>query len=518
MPSITVPKEFFVKERRMYSYWQQAFWREFFQNSVDAGSTKIDVRLSVNSNYAVEVVFTDNGCGMDRDTLERVYFRLGASTKSGADMVGGFGRARILTCFSMDSYRIHTRDNLVIGDGGEYTIVAAEYRAGTEVRVAIADETVAELKSVLKEYLRYSQLRCDVTIDGVPHTDWTHRRELSRTLEHNDIEFANVHVNKSVKNNLVIVRVSGAMMFYKYVNMNAQVIVEIAPEHSRKVLMANRDAFQYEYMAILDKFIAELSTETMSALQPKFKRKSATFKGAGLFVNFGKKAVETMNRSSNVAESQTEQKATEAETINVIPSGRLATETVSQALNRLDIAKITTSLSDGGRYLPNLPNIYLLDEAEAPAIRRVIDQYEPNNWVTVYHRGKPTNRGSTIYKVLMMWKVACDVAVEAMLKTYSNINSLAWGIGWVFNENAHAKHMSVSEGSVFLLNPVDEDGNLKYFVTDQASQKRMMAYAKHEVAHALERMHNETFANALTMIDANYDEREVYKRMRALSI
>jgi len=103
MPSITVPKEFFVKERRMYSYWQQAFWREFFQNSVDAGSTKIDVRLSVNSDYAVEVVFTDNGCGMDRDTLERVYFRLGASTKSGADMVGGFGRARILTCFSMDS-------------------------------------------------------------------------------------------------------------------------------------------------------------------------------------------------------------------------------------------------------------------------------------------------------------------------------------------------------------------------------------------------------------------------------
>jgi hypothetical protein len=44
-----------------------------------------------------------------------------------------------------------------------------------------------------------------------------------------------------------------------------------------------------------------------------------------------------------------------------------------------------------------------------------------------------------------------------------------------------------------------------------------MAFAKHEVAHSVEVIHNETFAQALTMIDANYDEREVYKRLRMLT-
>lgn len=518
MPSITVPKEFFVKERRMYTHWESAFWREFFQNSVDAGAQNIAVHIT-NDADTINVIFEDDGCGMDREILEGVYFRLGASTKTRGDTVGGFGRARILTCFSMDSYRIHTRDNLVVGDGGEYEISETSYRFGTEVQVRMRDESRYYLEQALEDYLRASQMSCRVLVNGTTWTNWTYRREVARTLELDGVEFANVHVNKSAKTNKVIVRVAGATMFTKWVNMNAQVIVEIFPAISRKVLMANRDSLMHEYMRVLDSFIAELSTETLTALKPKNKLKTATFEGAGLFVNYSKRAIQCDEpvETADVAVSDEVVGVRRAEKFilnGVAPVGA----TVSQAIERLDISKITTNLSHGGRYLPTLPTIHLLDETELPAMRRVIDQYDPNNWVTIYNRGKPTNRGSTIYKVLMMWKIACDMAVEALLTTKPDMSSLVWGIGWVFNENVGAKHVRTSGGSLFLLNPVCEEGNLRFFVTDQASQKRMMAYAKHEVAHHIELMHNETFASAMTMIDANYDEREVYKRIRALNL
>jgi len=103
MPTIKVPRAFYVKERQqVYTNWRQAFWRELLQNSVDAGAQRIEVNLQekvVNEKYATTVSFLDDGPGMTRDVLERVYMTLGASEK-GSWAAGGFGRARILTCFS----------------------------------------------------------------------------------------------------------------------------------------------------------------------------------------------------------------------------------------------------------------------------------------------------------------------------------------------------------------------------------------------------------------------------------
>lgn len=518
MPSITVPKEFFVKERRMYTNWLQAFWREFFQNSVDAGSKRIDVRIQAIDTGQVEIVFTDDGCGMTREVLENVYFRLGASTKSSDDMVGGFGRARILTCFSMDSYTIRTLNNRVVGTGGEYEIVECEPIEGTEVRVLLSDEAMYRIEYALSDYLSLCQMGCEVWVNGLRHTQWLYRREIARTLDLDGVAFANVHVNKSARSSTLAVRVAGALMYHRYVNVNAQVIVEILPSMSRSVLMANRDSMQQSYEKVLEQFIGELATETLSALKPRFQRKTASFRGTGLFLNLGKNALQAQRKlaaDAALAPAGETQQVT-IENKSTIERLRSQTSTAS-AIDRLGVARVTTSETHGGRYLPALPNIYLLDETDTPAVRRVIDNYDPNNWITIYHRGKPMNRGSTIYKVLMMWKIACDAAVEALLVSNDSISSMTWGIGWIFSETALAKHMRVEGGSVFLLNPVNQEGNLRYFLTEQESQKRMMAFAKHEVAHSVEVIHNETFAQTLTMIDANYDEREVYKRLRMLT-
>jgi len=130
---VSTPKEFFESERdRFYSDWTLSFWREFFQNSVDAGAKSIDItvtRAPSRGTFDEEapemaevtrVVIADDGCGMTKDVLEKVYFSIGSTTKKDGDAIGGYGRARLMTCFANVRYSILTKDQFVIGDGPDW--------------------------------------------------------------------------------------------------------------------------------------------------------------------------------------------------------------------------------------------------------------------------------------------------------------------------------------------------------------------------------------------------------------
>lgn len=513
MPQITVPKDFFVNERRMYSNWLEAFWREFFQNSIDAGATRIDVMTEDLLDKNVRITFTDNGCGMSRETLENVYFRLGASSKNDGSSIGGFGRARILTCFSMKNYEIRTRNNLVIGDGGSYDITDCDYFDGTQVIVNMEDEWFYTVIQALHSYLRMSQMRCKVYLNNVPWSDWTCRRKLTRHLERDEVAFADVYVNKSGSKNTMLVRVAGALMYAQWINAPAEVIVEILPSVSRQVLTANRDGMQSPYQSVLNRFTQELASETMTALEPKFKRKTATIRGTGLFVSRRKQAndaVESVEQAEVAALIKKAAASVNVDTIRV--SDNFGGRPASVALD----FKVDIKPSDyhGGSFLSELPDIFIIDDTVNEKVRRVIDNYHPANWVTLYRGNKVVNKGSTIYKVLMSWKICCQYAIDALLVAYPSLQNVTWGIGWTFDDQAAATCKAVDNGHALLLNPVDTDGNLKYFLRSQESQKRMMAYAKHEVAHIVEKYHNEMFARVLTSIDEYFDERVVYKAIR----
>lgn len=130
---VATPKSFFVKERdQFYSEWTLSFWREFFQNSVDAGSKNIRIDLEAakgrgsfdeigdSGKQVTRVVFEDDGCGMNAEVLDKVYFAIGQTTKEDGTSVGGYGRARLMTCFSQARYSILTTDRFVMGDGPDY--------------------------------------------------------------------------------------------------------------------------------------------------------------------------------------------------------------------------------------------------------------------------------------------------------------------------------------------------------------------------------------------------------------
>jgi len=146
---VTTPKEFFVKERdSFYSLWTLSFWREFFQNSVDAGSKNISIEISAEkgrgdfdkigdaSKQITRVVFTDDGCGMTEEVLNKVYFAIGQTTKNDGSSVGGYGRARLMTCFSQDRYSILTKDRFVMGNGPDYVNFSLD-EAEAELLIAL---------------------------------------------------------------------------------------------------------------------------------------------------------------------------------------------------------------------------------------------------------------------------------------------------------------------------------------------------------------------------------------------
>ena len=231
--NVSVDKGFFRKERdQFYGNWTIAFWRELFQNSVDAGAKRIAIELrqvdargsfgnpGAGTGTVTNVVFSDDGHGMTADVLGEVYFKMGKSTKDAdGSTIGGFGRARIMTCFSQERYTILTRDRFVVGEGdyfehgslGQQLVEMEKYEAALEAsgepgaaaslsalrsdmemvrqawtrrggypgcRVEVdldASEprnwrarpgTMDNMEKALREYLSESQLPCEVTING----------------------------------------------------------------------------------------------------------------------------------------------------------------------------------------------------------------------------------------------------------------------------------------------------------------------------------------------------------------
>jgi len=131
---VRTPKSFYIAERKhLYSHPLVSFWRENFQNSVDAGAKNIHITVepakgkgSFGRHRSVEdvirVVFEDDGCGMTPEIIDNVFFRPGESTKKdSSDKTGGFGRARLLTAYSQVRYSLVTGERAVEGDGPEYS-------------------------------------------------------------------------------------------------------------------------------------------------------------------------------------------------------------------------------------------------------------------------------------------------------------------------------------------------------------------------------------------------------------
>lgn len=135
--------------------------REMVQNSVDAiraavkarqlraGKGRFEVRWD---EATLTLTVSDNGIGMDQETLLGRFLTLGESGKRGAgeNATGGFGVAKavILGASSTFRWEMHTRDNLAIsaGDGSQVEIFEAPMLAGTRLTLFDIERRYAETR------------------------------------------------------------------------------------------------------------------------------------------------------------------------------------------------------------------------------------------------------------------------------------------------------------------------------------------------------------------------------------
>jgi len=526
MGTVSIGHEFFVKERKsLYSNWQRDFFREFIQNSVDAGSRNISISVeeSVENGILCEVSVTDDGCGMTRQILENVYFALGETTKTG-DGVGGFGRARILTCFSHPGYTIHTQDVFVNGSGSTFEIEEAGIiKSGTKVQVYIGDATAEDMLFALRDYLSSCQLSgVNITINGDIFNDWLYRRNKVRELS-----FGTIHVNKSGRLNKVFFRVHGQFMFSRYTNANAQVVVEIDPSRSRDVLDSSRGGLMGSFQQEVDKFLTELSIDTRSALRPRVDNSRMIINDGG-WIRSGKRS-ETVPREEPAEQSVIQNTGAagtfeivhnEHEVIGTVP-GQQSVVAAGITIN----AEVPDSSFDeqctGGEgeipLLVDLFNIYLLDETGRQSFKRVIDQYDPRSWVHKRqwikdHGYRRYRKGVEHLKLALAWKICCEAAVDALLDQRGG--EIAWTVGWVFSDYIEGAHRVVDGGHIYMMRPVDMANGKSAWRLTKDMVVKMIALANHEVAHTTCSAHDEDYAGTLTEISGVVDQAKIWRRIR----
>jgi len=505
---IKVGHEFFRKERySAYADWKTAFWRELEQNSDDAKSRRVDINIVPDGNGCI-VGFDDNGCGMSEAVIRDVFMSLGETTKSG-DSTGGFGRARMLTHFSMPKYQIKSGCIYVSGKGSEYQIRKSDsYVLGTKQKIWIDDASMSDMEMALHDYLGKCNLAHDIYVNGVRWSKWLYRRKLIR-----DMTFGSVYVNKSSDlKNTVVFRVNGVMMFTRYTSANALVVIEIYPSISRDVLTSNRDGIHYKYQSELDIFLNKLAIDTTSTLKRRRTNKSTRRQGQGCFISCVKrKELSVMKRDSDPSDSYSGNGGYTMDTSSDEATIKSFTGVVFGGTSQADSEPIAALYGGDGYYGSeseciaklvesdpteiDMYDVAILDECQdIGPVSKVIESYDPTNW-----RDKA---GGTKKKLLSLWQIAVKHSLD-ILQEEKPSDGIPWIVGWVFDDSEEAgmkaAHKMYDDTHGFLINPVGLDGKLQFKLNPEGKSS-LFAIALHEVTHVYCEMHNQEFSSLHTAL------------------
>lgn len=465
--TISIGPEFFQGEKRNYSHWPTAVVREFLQNVFDAGANDVKFTYRQIDEKRGELTCTDNGKGMSRQILENIYLALGKTTKNDGSTAGGFGKARILTCWAQYSYSIRSKNWFLEGSGANYTINDAPMHvSGCEFKI-ITDH--ADWPQIIRDVLTRCGNKGYVYINGVLFTEYAHRGRFIRRFS-----FGDVYVNKSANVNRLDVRVNGAWMFSKHINAKAQVFVEINPEKSREILTSNRDGLMNQYSDELDAFLRELASETMSALKPRRAKFNKIISPGQGFLTQGKHKVEEKPIAASTTNFSVAARVGAQESTNT-ERGSFSFEAMVQAalLNQTD---------------PILRYSMVINEHDNPAVDAIAKRFDPSILTP----------DTTRFKLLKVWNHVCKFVLNEFAELTGE--SVLWGAGFVFSEDTIAKFYKVDGVNYYLINPIGRDLKIKYSINKYEDLCELICSVCHEVTHTKCLSHDESFANLFGML------------------
>lgn len=281
-PSIRLGARFFESAIRDYRNWREKWWREAIQNSVDAGATRIICNVvedEETETYAVSCI--DNGGGMDEDILVNKFLVLGETTKQHSGSIGGFGKAKELLILPWISWEIHSRDNLIQGQGDHYEISKTDqFLNGTRLTVVMSEDKYTT-GSAAKAFIK----KC--TIPGVEFV--VDGEEVAAALEPGELvdSTPNMDVYYNTEGgfkNKVLIRVGGICMFTDWVDKLEGTVTVEALGASIDIFTANRESFRdpslrNEYK----KFVTRITKDIRSGLLGHQNRLHRIYRGGKKF-------------------------------------------------------------------------------------------------------------------------------------------------------------------------------------------------------------------------------------------
>lgn len=514
METISIDRSFFVKERMGYSEWPGAVIRELFTNAVDAGATLVDFTIrEMENSKDLEFIINDNGCGMTEQILRDVYFRLGKSSKEeNGQSTGRFGRARVLTCFSMVEYQIRTLDNDVHGCGAQFRIEKKASQPGCWIRLVIDGVNVRNMISYLQEYSRWcGGSPVQVTLNDEP-MDFgkAPRGEKIRTFKLEDgTKFAELRIDRkpTLNDGYMIVRVNGIAMFRINTYHSSAMYLDLVPEVSRRVLTSNRDGFHVQPGNIVQRYVNELTTEVRKAIKKQYKSERRIFSGSGMRIS-GRKflAASTPNNLDGMVQLAKKSEETAVYYRSVESSDEEDSREYEVEIQRTFSAAM---------FLPTIP---LVIETPDMAVARRAESYDPVNWkFKVVGNSITWEVGRDKVRLWKAWEMCCEAAIDAAIKARL-LTEVKWAAGWLFSDD-HAAHYDHDDDShMLVVNPVTSRGMPKFTLRERMSMKNLMACARHEVAHIVCGPHNEEWGMAVSSIDQYMDDWAVFAAITAMKI
>jgi hypothetical protein len=258
MASFKIGREFFTKAKADYADWRWSWVREVSQNSMDCGSSRIEVTIE-RKGQNTQVIVSNDGQPMTEDILVNKFLTLGGSAKDGG--VGGFGKAKEVLVACHLHWAIRTGSLLAEGEGGEYELsLGLDPVHGTTTTVLMEGDELDRLVDMFERFAALAQWKGLLTVNS--HVLGTDLRKGSPRREY---EWGKVYTNQQ-HNNLLVVRIGGQPMFTRNIRFKGCVLVELTGTSAQR-LVASRDRLQYRYNDELDALLNELAVDTRSALK-----------------------------------------------------------------------------------------------------------------------------------------------------------------------------------------------------------------------------------------------------------
>lgn len=509
--AIRIGREFFTTALRDYHDWKEKWWREAIQNSVDAGATEIDCRVEqIPEGFAISV--SDDGRGMDEDTLLNKFLVLGGTTKTRGDTRGGFGKAKELLVLPWLAWSIHTRDRKVIGAGLDYQVEPAPDRQGTELRVVMPpDETTHEscaIAFVEKCYLPGIRF----AVNGERYKAKLAPGEELRSFEGK----ASLYYDKKGKTQGLFVRTMGLFMFEMWVSdsVKGTLVVELTGS-SVELLTANRDGIRdYELKRGIERYVNELAADVSSALKKKKGLIRERFEGTGKFT--GANELDLRSAMLNHMEELQPQDQSKRglvlsdEQVQVLQG---VVHEIGAGEGSVDVPEETTGALN--MRVNGETAAAMLDATVMPgpaAVEAAIKQlaWEPDfyliNEVEDFHVPKmfyPEGMTPGVKKLAKAWAELCRFVLIQLGCPYP------FGVGFVFSHDFAAAFQSEGKEGWLLLNPYrnpKQIGSEKpskealWGLVDENDVNELYASAIHECTHMADGItyHDESFSSAFT--------------------